>query len=218
MTVLDIGANVGFYALQLARLVGPAGKVFCFEPYAPVAEYLEHNITANGLTNVTVVRKAVSDTTRPVNFNVFSDGHDVFNSLGVTEPPATSAMVERTIRVETTTIDRFCADHDLDRVNIMKIDVEGAEEKVIAGAADTLDRNHDVTILMETYEPMAMQCQCSSIRLMKSLLAAGFAIYSISELGSLVPIDPSEIPSLHKRKIVNVVFDRGNSPRSNSRV
>ena len=59
--VYDLGANVGFYTLLSARLVGPEGHVYAFEPYPKSAETTRHNLAINGFDHATVINKAVAD-------------------------------------------------------------------------------------------------------------------------------------------------------------
>ena len=137
MTVIDIGANLGVYSLPLARLVGPEGRVFAYEPGSEARRYLERSRDINGLTNLDILPFALSDREE--------DGYLVFghttelNALG-------SGGRGESVRVTSLNVE--------DRVrrwtspDFLKIDAEGAEEKIISGARDFL-RKHCPLIMFE---------------------------------------------------------------------
>jgi FkbM family methyltransferase len=129
--VVDIGAHIGYYTLLAARIVGPQGRVFAFEPEPSNYGLLLRNIEANKYQNVTAIRKAVSD----------RDGHSTLFIAGpsthslVPKPDALST--DRTIEIETVTLDSHFSQDDVkeleSRISLVKIDVEGAEMMVISG-------------------------------------------------------------------------------------
>ena len=122
----DVGANVGFYSLLAARIVGPEGRVVAFEPHPENVKALERNVRANGLANVVVVPKAVSRT---------SGGARLAGS-----DRATAHLDEsRGLDVDTITLDEFVAAEPSLAPSVVKIDVEGHELEVLAGAQRTLE-------------------------------------------------------------------------------
>jgi FkbM family methyltransferase len=125
---LDLGANVGFFTLVSAALVGREGKVVAFEPLPQNAEALRRNVAINDLDQVAVVEAAVSD----------AEGHADL-TIGPSDQQA-SLTVQRSsehIRVPTVTIDDEMRRRDL-VPTFVKIDVEGAEDASLIGAAHTL--------------------------------------------------------------------------------
>jgi len=81
-TVIDLGANIGYYTLIFARLVGTQGKVFAFEPELNNFELLKKNITINGYENVIIINKAASDKIGKQELYLFEDnkaGHSILN-------------------------------------------------------------------------------------------------------------------------------------------
>lgn len=179
MTAFDVGANVGLYAVLLGKAVGPAGRVFAFEPFAQTAGYLRQNLRLNGLENVQVAEVALGEREGVADFHVFPDGCDVYNSLGAARRPVERIEAELVVRVPVTTIDDFVRAAGIGRVDAIKVDVEGAEEKVIRGAAETLRANPHAVLLSELYEPSAAQCGCSTARLVSFLEQLGFHLHRL---------------------------------------
>lgn len=132
MTAVDVGANVGFFSVLMSRAVGNAGKVLAFEPLPHALERLLENLRINDVTNVTVTEQAVSAESGTARFHPGPREHTSISSMLPVSgggPP---------IEVSCTTLDASLANVDV--VDVMKIDVEGAEAMVIEGAAQVLSR------------------------------------------------------------------------------
>ena len=204
MRVLDVGANVGLYTTLLAEKVGREGRVWSFEPYAPVRSLLLKNVRENKLSNVNVIDKAVAERTGQAVFHVFPDGADVYNSLGG-RYRIEGCRAEREVLVDVISLDDFAASSGVDTVDIIKVDVEGAEELVLRGAAKLIERSKKVVILSELYEASARQCICSTERLVRLMTEWGFSMYRVGENRSLVP---ASLMELERTNVVNAVFKR----------
>jgi FkbM family methyltransferase len=203
MRVFDVGANIGLYTVLLGKLVGPTGRVWSFEPFPPVMNYLRQNVKLNQLNNVILVEKAVAENEGTVDFHVFSEGSDVYNSLGAANRPAEQLHAVRRIPVPVTTLDAIADESGIETIDLLKIDVEGAEELVLKGAEQIIRRSPNVQIVMEIYEPSAQQCGCSSQRLIEMLAGWGFSKFKIGP--GAVPIccsaeDFSGVYALFKRE------------------
>ena len=115
-TVIDIGANIGYYTLLFAKLVGKEGKVYAFEPEPNNLDLLKKNIEVNNYKNVIIEQKAVSDTTKSVNLFTAKQGigeHRInFSWFG-----------NNGIEVEAIKLD----DYINEKIDFIKIDIEGAE-------------------------------------------------------------------------------------------
>jgi len=132
--ILDVGANIGTHSLEWARLL-PSAKVYAFEPSADNIELLIRNVEQSGLgERVTVVPSAVGDKLGTATF--FETDDAAYSSLHDTlRRPVISQY-----SVELTTIDTFVQVAGLRSVSLIKIDVEGTEDAVIAGASETIGR------------------------------------------------------------------------------
>ena len=142
---LDVGANVGFYALQMARCVGNTGTVHAFEADARVAAMLEKNRDLNGAARVLRIhRKAVSS----------ADGEAVFYS-SATERSGWGSLVKfddiaaKEVRVPTIKLDSFLDAEGIRKVAFMKMDIEANEPEALAGATQALRDRRFAHILIE---------------------------------------------------------------------
>jgi FkbM family methyltransferase len=150
-TVVDVGANVGYYTLLLADAVGPDGRVVAFEPNPRIAEMLRLSAAINGFSaRVSVRSEAVSKQCGPgLAFAI--PKHEPKNAGVVRTAADRSSYLAQFgqnlhfIDVPEITLDSLA----LTGVGIVKIDAEGAEESVWEGMQQTIDNNRDICILME---------------------------------------------------------------------
>lgn len=137
--VYDIGANVGYFSLLAAELVGSHGQVYAFEPLPRNIAFLRQHIALNQLTNVAVVEAAVSD----------QNGSAAFD-LG-----ASSAMGhiadQGAMQVDLVRLDDLLADHQILPPDFIKIDVEGTEDAVLRGA-QSLITTCQPTLFLDTHQ------------------------------------------------------------------
>jgi FkbM family methyltransferase len=142
----DVGSQVGLYTLTFSRAVGTTGRVIAFEPDPRNRDRLEANLKLNDFTaNVEIVPLALSDSAGSAVLYRSSDtGH---NSMRASV--ATESRVDE-IPIETTTLDEFCKRASIDRIRFLKVDVEGHEPSVLAGASETIAA-HRVDFVMLEY-------------------------------------------------------------------
>jgi FkbM family methyltransferase len=144
----DIGANVGFFTVLGARLVGPGGRVVAFEPLPSAAAALRRNVEANSFSTVDVLEAAVDDRGGRATFHLPSserstggrlDGHAIRERGRETQ-----------VDVRVVAIDELVASGELPPPDAVKIDVEGAELRALEGMRDTLTR-HRPLLVCETH-------------------------------------------------------------------
>jgi FkbM family methyltransferase len=139
----DVGANIGDTALALARAVGPEGSVWAFEPLPAIRDCLAENARANGLDNLHVVGVALSDAQGELAIDV-PEG----------QPGMASLRVDGTaggIRVPTVRFDDWLDRSGVAHVDVCKIDVEGHEEAVLRGMAQSFDRRLVSSVVFERH-------------------------------------------------------------------
>ena len=149
MVFIDVGANDGYYTLFAARRVGPTGKVIAVEPSSRERAHLQRNLGRNGLENVQVVAAALGAEAGFVDLHLAHGVHAGHNTLGdFAHDDVVRASSER---VPLETLDAVVARQGLSRVDMVKIDVEGGEAGVVAGAQKVLTTSRPV-LLMELNE------------------------------------------------------------------
>jgi FkbM family methyltransferase len=136
---IDVGANFGVYTLVASKLVGTAGRVIAFEPTAESFATLRQNIALNHLVNVRSFQVAVAQEAGKA--WLYHGWDPVGNSLGM--DPLCGDQGEE---VQTAALDDLLEENDVDRVDVIKIDVEGAEELVLRGAIRSLTKYSPVVI------------------------------------------------------------------------
>lgn len=134
MTVADVGANIGYYTLLAARAVGPGGRVISFEPDPRNLDLLRRNVAANGFEDrVTVVAAAVSD--RPGKITLYRHAFN-FGAHSVAEA---NSSADAPLEVMCMTLDAAMASQGADRLDVLKIDTQGAEGKIFRGGDAVLN-------------------------------------------------------------------------------
>lgn len=148
-TVIDLGAHIGLFSVVAARLVGPGGKVFAFEPTAFTRGVLEQTIKLNGVSDRVEARsEAVGETTGTANFFDSGDELSVSNSL-----ISYGSLSRSGTEVKVSSLDEFVATRGA-HVDFLKIDVEGAELQVLRGAEKTFEMRPFVSLGLHP-EPIA---------------------------------------------------------------
>jgi FkbM family methyltransferase len=182
MVVLDVGAHVGQYSLLSASSVGPTGRVHSFEPNPVTYRLLSNNLALNDFANVTAHQLAVSDVIGEA--TLYVPGHDNLGEASLQE--CFRGMDAKTVKC--VTIDDWASSADLgnpERIDLIKIDVQGLEGKVIQGAMHVLARFRPV-IVCEFEERFLQSMGTSSVELKRNFSDLGYAANRITASG-LVP-------------------------------
>ncbi len=146
MTFVDVGANVGLFSIPAAKKL-QHGPVYAFEPTARTFDLLLKNSRLNNVANLHAVQSAVGDYVGEAVLQINIQEKDGLNTIG--KPTHEYSEVVGTESVQITTLDNFIRQHDISGVDVMKVDVEGAELLVFRGAADLLARPDAPLILYE---------------------------------------------------------------------
>lgn len=170
MVVVDAGANIGYYTLLAAERVGPTGRVFAVEPSRLGVERLTRTVRENGLTQVQVVPIGLGDHEGEVTLHVppASAGHHNPTMLEVADESFATEVVP--VR----TLDACLDEWGVDRVDLLKIDVEGFEPRVLRGAARSLAEGRIGAILAEFNDVALREAGSSATSLLRELHEAGF--------------------------------------------
>ncbi len=175
---VDIGANIGYYTLIAARLVGPRGKVYAFEPDPVNFRLLEKNIEQNGYLNVVLVNRAVSDNTRSallyLNKTNMGD-HRIYNP----------GEYRDRIPIRTVSLDDYFKKLDK-RVHFIKMDIQGAEAKALKGIRSLVKANRRIKMVVEFCGKNLKKCGSDPKQFLSALQKMGFKISEISKSGKSI--------------------------------
>lgn len=166
MCFVDVGANEGFYTIYAARKIGAQGRVFSIEPSPREQSWLEQNISTNQLSNVQLIPLALADNQGNDILKLADAEHNGQNTLGNFGYKGVTCS-ER-VEVELTTLDLLRRSGGIPKIDVIKIDVEGAEYKVLKGANQTIKKDRPV-ILIELFDD-ALRLQNASVSLILSYL------------------------------------------------
>ena len=147
MTFIDVGANIGYYTLIAARVVGPDGVVHAFEPNPAMRERLADNLRRNRLENVHVRPEAVAQETGRVRFyqSTLEENQGISSIL-----PGSGR--QEVAEVPSVSLDDFVASLGGRRIDLIKIDIEGAEAQLIAGGRQTLSASDAPPLIFEAFD------------------------------------------------------------------
>ena len=190
MVVIDVGAHVGYYSLLAARLVGAAGKVFAFEPEEGNHELLLGNINRNGYSNIVAIRKAVSNRvgSTTLYLTALDNGRHSAYQHGL--PDRGSAVVEAT------TLDAFLDAQGWPKVDLVKVDVEGAEQDVFQGMERLLRESPDLKLIVEFSPALLQHAAGDPFQFLQWLSARHFEVHCIDADKGPVAIPNDEWPSM----------------------
>ena len=214
-TVLDIGANIGFFSLLAARLVGTRGRVYAFEPEPRNFKFLTENIGLNGYDQIVAHDKAVWREPGRLKLYLANERDTGAHTLRVRHAmryfDQTSAG--QFVDVECVVMDSFLA--AVGRVDVIKMDIEGAEAGALEGMAGILRANPGLKLFVEFYPDALREMGDSPEVFVHTLLGIhGFSGLVIDELGAetkTYPIRGTE-PLLalcrERARIVNLLLTR----------
>jgi len=183
---VDIGANIGFFTTLASRLVGPAGRVVAFEPDPDHCAMLRRNLRLNGAHNVVIQNCALGTESGAARLFRSATNFGDHRIAAAAEPRASVAV--RICR-----FDDACRELSLDRVDFIKIDVQGYEPYVIAGMGDSLQRLSVGTILMELWPFGIRSAGGSPSSLLDTLVSYGFVLHELDACGELQMASPQEL-------------------------
>lgn len=158
----DVGANIGYFSLLVSRKLNGEGKVYAFEPIPSNLNRLRHNVELNQAYQVTVCPFALSDCPGLSRISI-----PPASNSGVARLTSASDTVGNTVHVET--LDNFAASLKLPNLHLIKVDVEGYEEKVLNGAIKSIERFRPLIIV--EINPQGLLEAGSSVREISKLFS-----------------------------------------------
>lgn len=185
MTVIDIGAHIGYYTLLAANLVGEKGRVFAFEPGSGNYSLLVRNIEVNEYENVIPLNKAVSNKSGTAKLFLCSDNkgdHRLWPSCEDRE----------WVEVEIISLDKFFESYDT-KIDVIKMDIQGGEMAALQGMDKLIMRNLNLKIITEFWPSGIEETGFLATEFLNKLIKYDFKLYHISH-----EIEPTDFAHLMK--------------------
>ena len=195
-TVIDVGANLGFFTVQFARWVGPAGRVIAVEPEMENLRLLRHRLERSGLgVNVDVIEGVAAEEPGILRLAI-----NPFH-------PADHRIGEEGLAVRAWTIDELVAARGWPAISLVKIDVQGAEVRVLRGARATIARFHP-RLFVEVDDRALEEAGFSADLLFDEIKREGYRAYDPADPS--VPLSRSKA-ALRRRTLgyADYLFDAG---------
>lgn len=170
---LDVGANIGYFTLLFAGQVGPAGRVYAFEPDATNFSLLARNVEANGYRNVTAVNRAVWDRSGPLQLFLSEDNrgdHHVYDM----------ADGRRSVTIQALRLDDYFPEPSVG-FDLVKMDIQGAEQHALEGMRGLIGRSPGLTFIIEFWPAGLRACGSSGEQLLDTLAGLGFQFQVIDD-------------------------------------
>lgn len=205
--VIDLGANIGYYTLIFAKLVGKKGKVYAFEPESDNFDILKKNVNSNGYQNVVLIQKAVLNKEKKINMYVLKDNK---GSHRIDKPSRGEFNI---IQIIATSLDKYFEDSE-DKINFIKMDVEGSESKVINGMKKVLEKTKNLIIMTEFSPHAIKKSGMLPEEFIKILNENDFEVFHINRRKSkLVPLEINQLLqeyNVERENHTNLLCVKGN--------
>ena len=187
MTYYDVGANVGFFAMIAARLVGPSGRVVCFEPLPENARQIEYNARMNSFANILVRCEALGGSNRTDVFNTSAEPTWGMLSTVGKAPEQASGQIPVNVR----TLDSLCVDGGLPHPDLIQFDVEGAEAEALEGSLATFGKCRPILVIELHRTNAAVIAVLDKLGYVAAVLGSAESVHDVAWDANIVAV-PSE--------------------------
>lgn len=186
--IVDLGANIGYYSLIAANLVGDKGKVYAFEPDEKNFQVLRKNIQVNNYKNIFPVKMAVSDKTGNVKLYISPENkgdHRIYDQKAGRE----------TVTIKSTTLDEYFKNQ---KVDLIKMDIQGSELDALKGAKKLINTNKNIKIITEYQADLLEANKSRPIDFLNLLTDLKFKLFDINQnINKLNKITIKELTKLY---------------------
>lgn len=184
---IDIGANIGAYSLIASKLVGKTGKVIAFEPVNSIYSQLNENITMNSITNIFVEKKAVYD--QNTNLDLFISNEQNMGMSSILHHSHESGEKQN---IEAITLDSYAELNKLAKIDLVKIDIEGAEINALKGMKQSLIK-FKPTLIIEISDGILENSSVNSKAIYDFLFDLNYEPYNIDKKGNIQDFSSKDI-------------------------
>ena len=202
MNILDIGANIGYYTALFSQLAGDRGSVIAIEPDLESYKYLSKSINSFNYKNVLSFRIAASDIKQKLPLFISKENRGD-NRLYSTN------QKRKTIMVDCLTVDELLEENKIENLDLIKIDVQGYEPKVLKGMLNIVRSSKKLILLSEFWPEGILQAGESPKEFLTMLRKMQFQLFELKKDGFLVLLKPSKdnkfIKKYQGRKYTNII-------------
>lgn len=190
-SVVDVGANIGFLSLMFAKLTGPTGKVFAFEPGPTSFALLSLNVLINDYKNVIAEKKAVSASTGGQTLYICPTGESD-NQVSSDASMKFQDEVRVAIPIETVALDDYFSGMRDTSIDFVKIDIQGGELSALKGMQRLLSRNRGIRVMAEFAPHMPLWKGSDPRELLSLMRSLDFEILDLADHASR-PVTDDEL-------------------------
>tara|TARA_B100001540_G_C15816131_1_gene647575 strand:- start:6622 stop:7521 length:900 start_codon:yes stop_codon:yes gene_type:complete len=203
--VIDLGAHIGYYTLLLAKSIGSNGKVFAFEPEPSNFSILQKNISENNYTNVISEQKAVSDSNSKINFWI---GQNSSGANRIYKPAKTNTQKFKLSTVDCIKLDDYFSKSEFfNKINFIKMDLEGAEYNALLGMRSLLENNTKISILTEFSPNSLYDAGTSPSKFFDLFLDLGFELFHLDDVSKkIILIEKNDLLEINStNQVINLL-------------
>ena len=176
MSFVDVGANWGYFTLLAASLVGSNGRVLSLEPDPRLFSILQENVTRGGLDQVTVLQLAAANEPGTLTLAGYTEDGGNF---GISRIAAGANRQGRVFQVSSDSLDHILDQQGLSHVDLMKMDIEGAEAFAIAGLEESMTKGKVKRLLLELHPNEVAEYGSTISAVIEKLQSAGYRAWTI---------------------------------------
>jgi FkbM family methyltransferase len=213
-TFVDVGANIGYFSLLAAGIVGERGSVVSIEAMPRTCEVLAENFRLNGIGNGRVVGMAVWD--GPGNIEIFGPSEGISGTASALKSRAETWNHRSQVMVPCATLSSILSGEEIRDARIVKIDVEGAEWHVVSGMTELMKRGREDLEIVVELDPQSLRLDSHSCQDVSTLFRRfGFHPYQIENVygdlfytSSIAPARPRRIDRIPEGEQSDIIFSR----------
>ena len=179
--VLDVGANIGYYTVMLSKIVGPTGKIFAFEPTKHFGDVLKQNIHANNLENIEIVNVGLSNKTQKLSI-------DIGPSSATLHSPAEFDLIIGNEDISLITLNDFIRLRKLEKIDLIKIDIDGHEPLFFEGGGGGLEKYSPV-VIFEVSHLHYLQAGFTAWDFYDSVCAKGYRFFHEDDFSEITSME-----------------------------
>ncbi len=195
----DVGANIGFFSLTMAKeLENKNCEIHSFEPNPYTLTFLDKNLTLNPKLADSIFRNSIGLSDKAGTFQL-SYNHRNTGSANIFDSASNS---EEVAEIEVKTLDDYCVEHNINHIDLLKVDIEGAELNFLKGAEKIISKSKNMVLIMEIMEDNCKQAGYTSSQLYNKVIGFGFKPY----LPKAWPKGLKEIHAMPEYYEDNIIF------------